>query len=595
MYLLAFLAVSFLILLTAYLMIGPWLARTFVLDHRQITPAHTLRDGHDFEPATTSYLLPQHFSAIAAAGPIVGPILAGLYFGWGPTWLWIILGSIFIGGIHDFTALIASVRHGSKSVAEVVKQYMNPRAYVLFLIFIWSALIYVIVAFTDVTAQAFVAKPNAVVGEASGPSVATSSMLYLLLAVAMGFMLRFTGISRVAAKVIFLPLVFGAVLVGPMFPLDLGNVVPADEVGRMWGYLLLAYCFIAAMSPMWSLLQPRGELGGYFLYIVMIVAVLGIGLGAMTGAAQIQYPMFKGFHSPDPLMGTVSLFPILFITVACGACSGFHSIVASGTTSKQLDREIDAKPIAYGGMLLEGFLACLSLATVMVLAGSTDLKSPNAIYANGIAKFGLFILKPLGYEGTQAFALLYQFALLCFATFVFDTLDACTRLSRYIFMELMGWTTRAQAFAATAISLTIPVIAISLGKVTLAGKELPLWQVFWNIFGSSNQLLAALTLLAMTVWLARKRLPVWLTLWPTVFMVAMTLWSLVLQIKPYLALLKSNQQIELIRHFQFGIIVSLILMSIWLIIEAIITWRSMSKPPADEEGPAPAQAEALAA
>ncbi len=574
-----FLAVSALVLITAYWVVGRALTRVFHLTIDAYTPSHTMRDGLDYEPARLSYLLPQHFSAIAAAGPIVGPILAGMYFGWGPAWLWILFGSILVGGIHDFTALIASVRHHARSVAEVVREYMNPRAYILFLIFIWFALIYVIIAFTDVTAGTFVQKAAVEGGDAPGPAVASSSVLYLLLAVGMGLCLRFAGLHPVKAKMIFLPLVAVAIIIGPFMPLDLSQWIDPSQTQRVWGYLLLAYCFLAAMVPVWSLLQPRGELGGYFLYIVMVVAMLGISMGAISGGLHIQQSFLKGWTATDAYGGAAPLFPFLFITVACGACSGFHSIVASGTTSKQLDHEADARAIGYGGMLLEGFFACLSLATVMILTNDQLVgKKPDFIYATGIANFGGRILSPILPEGIIPTGLLLKFALLCFATFVFDTLDAGTRLARYILMELFGWKTRVQATMATFLCLVLPAIAISLPRVEFAGKPLPVWQVFWNIFGSSNQLLAALTLLGVTVWLARKGVAYWFTLLPSIFMMVMSLWSLVLMVIPYLSEWQSGATIPALRHMQFVVSVVLILLAVWLIVEAIITWRSMIRP-----------------
>ncbi len=580
MQLLGFLAISCLILTCAYWFVGGKLAAMFGLSRAHDTPAHQMRDGLDYEPARASYLLPQHFSAIAAAGPIVGPILAGIYFGWGPTWVWIILGSILVGGIHDFTALLASVRHKARSIAEIVRLYMNPRAYFLFLVFIWFALIYVIIAFADVTAGTFVTAGSSAEAAAPGPAVASSSLLYLVLAVMMGFSLRFTKIGSFKAKLIYLPLVFIAIVAGPYLPMDLGKVFPGANIQQVWGYILLAYCFVAALTPVWALLQPRGELGGYFLYIVMIAAVGGILVGAFTGSFHIAQPMFKGWEAEaakSSLGYAAPLFPILFITVACGACSGFHSIVASGTTSKQLTREYDARPIAYGGMLLEGFFACISLATLMIVEKPAG--RPDAIYAQGIRDFAAGALEPFVGQSQHLRGVLYQFALLCFATFVFDTLDACTRLARYVLMELLGWTSRRQAIFATAISLLLPVITLSLPRVKFEDKPQPLWAIFWNIFGSSNQLLAALTLIGVTVWLARKRLPYWIALGPAIFMMTMTMWSLVLSLPPYLKLLRGDRPVEVFKHMQFGISVSLIVLSCWLIVEAILTWRTIVKPP----------------
>jgi carbon starvation protein len=571
--LVAYLAVSFILLLAAYRIVGRKLSQAFSLSLDENTPAHLQRDGLDYEPARWSYLLPQHFSAIAAAGPIVGPILAGAYFGWGPAWLWILAGSIFIGGIHDFTALIASVRHHGRSIAEIVREYMNPRAYILFLIFIWFALVYVIIAFTDVTAGTFVQTAGAAEGEAPGPAVAASSVLYLILAVTMGLCLRFTGLGPLRAKMIFLPLVAAAIFAGPYWPISLEGMTTLLSTQQIWGYVLLGYCFAAAMAPVWMLLQPRGELGGYFLYIVMVTAVLGIGIGAVSGGLHIEQSFFKGWFATDSFGEPAPLLPFLFITVACGACSGFHSIVASGTTSKQLRCEMDARPVGYGGMLLEGFFACISLATLMILKEAQG--APDLIYARGIADFGGRIVSPFLPDGVSAGDLLLKFALLCFATFVFDTLDACTRLARYVLMELLGWKTRSQAYLATGLCLILPAIAIALPRAEYAGKMVPLWKVFWNIFGSSNQLLAALTLLGVTVWLARKRMAYQITLFPTLFMLVMSLWSLLVNLGPYLELMRSGASITPIRHVQFVVSVSLLFLSAWLIVEAVITWREI--------------------
>jgi carbon starvation protein len=575
MALLAFLFVSFLILATAYRFVGQWLHRLFALSSDKTTPAYQMRDGLDYEPARTSYLLPQHFSAIAAAGPIVGPILAATYFGWLPTWIWIIFGAILVGGIHDFVTLVGSVRHRARSIAEIVRQYMNPRAYLLFLLFVWFALIYVIIAFTDITAATFVTAGSTPGADAPGPAVATSSLLYLGLALLMGAALRFTGIGPLKAKLIFLPLVFVAIIAGQYAPAVLpavGGLTPQV----LWGLLLLAYCFFAAMAPLWLLLQPRGELGGYFLYFIIIVMLLGVIVNAFTGTHSIQLPSFTGWEVTAASGKVMSLFPILFITVACGACSGFHSIIASGTTSKQLECEADARPIGYGSMLLEAFFACITLVTVMVIADPSKM-TPNAVYATGVADFArgiVGVFSPMSDRATDfLYPLLLQFALLCYATFIFDTLDACTRLARFVLMEALGWTTPRQVVIATAITLVLPVIVMLNGTVTINGVPQPLWRVFWEIFGSSNQLLAALTLLALTVWLARTGQAWWLTLPPTILMLTMTIWSLVLSIAPYRALVQSGKEIPFLVHMQFAITVSLLVLAAWLIVEALLTAR----------------------
>ncbi len=569
MSLILFLAVSALLLAWAYRWYGRILARYLELDPKARTPAHAQRDGLDFEPASKTWLLPQHFSAIAAAGPIVGPILAGTYFGWLPSWLWILFGAIFVGGVHDLMTLVASVRHGAKSIAEVVRRYMNRRSYLLFLAFIWISLVYVIIAFADVTAGTFVQKASVADGDAPGPAVATSSIIYLGLAIVMGLCMRRFKLGEGKAQLIFLPLVLGAIVAGPYLPLDIAALTGTTRPQLTWDYILLVYCFFAALSPVWLLMQPRGALGGYFLYVIVIVGVVGVVVGGLKGDLTIAAPAVSNANLFSFNGATPPLLPVLFITIACGACSGFHSIVASGTTSKQLDRETDAKPVGYGGMLLESFLACLSLATVMILAKPTG--RPDLTYADGVA-----IFMNQATFGLISVDVARQFGLLCFATFVFDTLDACTRLARYVLMELTGWTGRIGMVAATAVTLSLPAIAVSLPPAVVAGQPIPLWRAFWNLFGTSNQLLAALALLGVTVWLRQRHRSVLITLVPTIFMLGMTLWSLGLSAQQHLGRLKAGNA-AVVQHVEFGVVVLLSAMAIWLIVEAILLARN--RPP----------------
>jgi carbon starvation protein len=524
------------------------LSRLLQLDKYRPTPAIQLRDDLDYVPIPSKFLLSQHFSAIAAAGPIVGPILAGIYFGWLPALLWILIGSIFIGGVHDMTALVASIRHKAMSIAEVVRDHMSRLSYVLFLVFIWIALVYIIVAFTDITASAFVggpeelrrAKPQAIdIGEidaatvaesggVTGGAIASSSLMYLLLPVVMGLLLRYTRLTLNWATILFVPLVGIVIWIGQYIPLDVGLMVQhyrpelslgeADIIAqKIWDVLLLGYCLIAAVVPVWLLLQPRGHLGGYFLYIALAVGAVGV----LFGKFPIQYDAFKGWDAVGK--GGETLFPFLFITIACGACSGFHSLIASGTTSKQLRFETDAKPIGYGAMLLEAMVATLALACVMILKPTDALaeQSPNQIYAGGLSDF----MDVFGVAKGFAVA----FGLMAFTTFVYDTLDVCTRLGRYVIQELTGlehWTGR---WLGTALTAGVPLVLLMRNSVDAAGNPVPVWRTFWFLFGASNQLLAALSLLGVTVWLWRTRRVMWVwfvTGIPTVVMYTMSTWAL---------------------------------------------------------------------
>ncbi|MCM8781636.1 MAG: carbon starvation protein A [Candidatus Omnitrophica bacterium] len=506
--------VGIILLLLGYFLYGNFLSRVLRLNSDSKTPAHQFRDNIDFVPIGKFYLLGQHLSAIAAAGPIVGPILAGLWFGWIPTMLWIILGSIFIGGVHDMTALVASIRHQGRSIAEVIKANMSRRAFVLFLLFLWFSLIYIITAFTDITASTFADMTN-------GAPVASSSMMYLCLALIMGIVIKKFKISVFISTLIFLPLVFLCIWLGSKVPLVLPPLLGGD-VRTSWNIILITYCFIAAVIPVWLLLQPRGYLGGFFLTFTAGLSLLGIIVGNFTQHFLIQYPAVVALTNPQGL----PIFPLLFTTVACGACSGFHAIVASGTTSKQISREPDAKLVGYGGMLLEGFVAIVALSTLLMLnlTQAQKLQDPNQIFANGIAVF----LNGLGVNKQFAF----NFALLAFATFVYDTLDVTTRLGRYVFQELTGWQGRFSSYSATLATLILPLIFVSRNITDSQGNAIPAWKIFWTVFGSSNQLLAALTLLGISAWLFKNKTKFLFTLLPSIFMMVIAILSLYFILKP---------------------------------------------------------------
>jgi carbon starvation protein len=520
MSLLPIIVVSSVILTIAYFTYGRLVARLLRLDPDKPTPAVEMRDGLDYEPIDSKFLMSQHFSAIAAAGPIVGPIAAGLAFGWLPALLWILFGSIFIGGVHDMVALTASVRHKAGSIAEVLKMHMSQRSFVLFLTFVWIALVYIIIAFTDVTTSAFVGQSDLGGGVVvKGGAVATSSLLYLILPIVMGLLLRYTKLSLNLATAIFLPLIAATIYVGPKMPFSIEQLLGLDkaQAQNVWDVALLIYCLVAAVVPVWLLLQPRGHLGGYFLYI----ALGGGMLGLIFGNHQIEYPQYIGWTAAN---GT-TLVPFLFITIACGACSGFHSLIASGTTSKQLKRETDARPVGYGSMLLEAMVAIVSLACVMVMAHNPGVAkpSPNLIYAQGMGRF----LETLYVPATFA----VPFALMAFVTFVYDTLDVCTRLGRYIIQELTGWRDAKGKWLGTGLTAGVPLFfLLQPPSLDAQGKPIPLYAIFWNLFGASNQLLAALTLLGVTVWLWRTRREAWVWLvtgLPCVFMYVMSSWALV--------------------------------------------------------------------
>jgi carbon starvation protein len=456
-------------------------------------------------PTKPFYLFGQHFAAIAAAGPIAGPIIACQEFGWLPCLLWIGIGVVLIGAVHDFLALAASVRHGARSIADITRDHLGARAGIAMMAFIWLALVYVIVAFADITSSSFVTGTEELAGAAAafhpGGAVAAASIFYLLLAVVMGLVQRFLDPPLWLLTVVFVPATF--------FTVWLGTQVSTYFVmdAKYWALLILAYCCVASMVPVWSLLQPRGYLGGFILYFALALGVIGI----FFGGYEIKQEAFKGFDSGK---ATGLLFPFLFVTIACGACSGFHGLVCSGTTSKQIDKETHIQAVGYGGMLAEAFVALIAMVTVMIVAQKdlTGLK-PGTIYGNGIGDFMTLIVG----EKYRNYAI--TFGAMAFSTFVFDTVDVSTRLGRYIVQELFRWPTRFGAWVGTLLTVALPVYFVAFAP---PGS----WVKFWTLFGASNQLLAALTLLAITVWLHQRRQHVAFTLIPMLFVLVTTLYAL---------------------------------------------------------------------
>lgn len=520
-------AVGVLVVLAAgYLLYGTFVARQYRLDDSRTTPAVLKNDGEDFIPTRPFYLLGQHFSAIAAAGPIAGPIFACAAFGWGPCLLWIVLGVILIGAVHDFSALVASVRHGAHSIAEIAKQTLGRRAWLALVCFIWLALLYVITAFTQITAQTFIGVSEELEGLSTtfnkGGAVAAASTLYLALALVMGVVQRFLKPPMWLTTLIFVPATLGCIWLGTR--LDEALVFGP----KFWYAAILGYCLVGSMLPMWLLQQPRGYLGGFVLYFAIAVGALGVLFGRFT-IKQPAWPTDPAMLDPiaflrPPVTGveqqwpiTNMLVPFLFVTIACGACSGFHGLICGGTTSKQIAKESHCKSIGFGAMLLEGFVAVIALATIMIVSPEQSKGAPPArIYGDGLA---LFLTKFLGPE---AFLFCATFGAMAFSTFVFDTLDVSTRLGRYLLQELFAAPGKVAGFAAAAATAGVPLLMLLFADPNA-------YRTFWTLFGTSNQLLAALTLLSITLWLRRSGRRYWYTLAPTVFVGTITVWALAIQ------------------------------------------------------------------
>lgn len=491
------LLLSCLLCLLAYRWYGKFLSDRCQLDDHRMTPANEKEDGIDFVPARASVLFGHHFSSIAGAGPIVGPILAATYFGWGPTWAWILIGAILVGGVHDFGSTLMSVRNGGRSIADTMRSLVGEGAGKLFMLFVVLALIYVIIVFLDLTANTF----------AKQPAVASASGWFIVVAVIFGFLMRSGKFSLGKLAILFFPLTFAGLAVGHFFPMV--------ELGKdFWIYATLGYCFVAAVLPVGLLLQPRDFLSAGFLYAILVVGVLGMLISGET----LRMPAFTGWESEKLGM----LVPFLFITVACGACSGFHSIVSSGTTSKQIKRESDVRRISYGGMLVEGVLAVFAMGCVAVLTISERETggTPVGLFAAGAAKFfgAVGIPTNLGAE----------FAMLAISTFLLTTLDTCTRLTRFLIEELFAWRNETSRYLGTLLALVLPAILVFQQFPAADGSLQPAWKAIWPLFGATNQLLAALALLTFVVFLKASKVGYGFALLPAVVMMVMPMIALAL-------------------------------------------------------------------
>jgi len=461
------LIISLLALGTGYLIYGRSLSRRYELNDSQPTPAHTHKDGVDYVPTKLPVLLGHHFSSIAGAAPIIGPIVAAV-FGWVAVAVWILLGSIFIGGVHDFSALVASVRHGGKTIGEVIEEHVGTAGKRLFLAFAWFLVVLVIAVFAHAVANVFV----------KVPSTASSSFFFIFVAMAFGMSIYRWKIPLWISSIIGLVLLVVCVILGLQVPFILSF--------NTWKIILFIYAFFAATMPVWILLQPRDYLSSFLLYTLLIAGVVGI----FYASPKIVAPAFTEFQTD---LGT--MFPILFVTVACGAISGFHSLVSAGTTAKQLNKETDARPIAYGSMLIEGLLSIIALITAVTILNS-DYEGimkeggPIAVFSAGIGSF----ISRLGIPEDAG----VTFAALAISAFALTTLDTATRLGRFMFQEYFEGTKAQKLMSDNRYVGTVATIACAT-YLTFTGTR----DALWPLFGSANQLLASLTLLAVTIWLSK--------------------------------------------------------------------------------------------
>ena len=520
------LVVGCVILIVGYVTYGKWLAEQWGIDENRVTPAHELEDGNDYVPAKAPVLMGHHFSSIAGAGPINGPIQAAV-FGWVPVLLWVLVGGIFFGAVHDFGALFASIRHKGQSIGEVIEDSMGTSAKRLFIIFSYLTLILVVAAFASIVANTFKATYDESgvldkVASSANASTAMISILFILVAIVFGFLVYRRNAGLGISTVIGVAAIVLCMAIGLNFhPLYLN--------GTTWMIIVGIYITVASVTPVWILLQPRDYLSSFLLYGMMIVAVVGI-VGAHP---TIDIPAFTGFVDQATNGSGVSLgtlFPALFITIACGAISGFHSLVGSGTTAKQLDNERDARPIAYGGMLIECALALISLCAVGYIWNEYvpgGVTTPTAVFATGISRMCATIPFLAGAEHV-----IYSLLILAVSAFCLTSLDTATRLARYMFQEF--WLNPGEDVSSVTgfrAILVKPIVATLITVVLGIFLGLNGYANIWALFGAANQLLAALGLMAVATWLGQIGKNNKMFFIPMFFMLIVTICSLLLTIK----------------------------------------------------------------
>lgn len=595
---------SGILFIIAYNTYGKYLARKiFKLDVNAQVPSVALNDDKDFVPTKKFVVFGHHFTSIAGTGPIVGPAIAVIW-GWVPALLWVIFGSILIGAVHDFGSLIVSMRNQGQTVGEIAGRVLNPRVRFLFLLVLFLALTIVLAIFGLVIAVVFQMYPKAIF----------PCLVQIPLAVVIGLWLHRKGIDLLIPSLLALGLMYLSVAYGDVGLLHSFNTTLAAWPLYVWVAVLLVYSYIASVLPVWMLLQPRDFINSLQLVSALALVIVGLCYAAFFGGAplagselrptlDIAAPAFQFDVAGAPL-----LFPFLFITIACGAISGFHCLVSSGTSSKQLENEKDAQFIGYGSMLTEGFLAVLVILACVagiglgisdgdgsVLLGESAWASRYSSWAaaGGLgAKVGAFVdgsanfLKAMGVAPGFAIALMGVLV----ASFAATTLDTACRLQRYVIQELAstfvadpkkGMTSNPISWLGNKHGATIFGIAIAffLAAIPLPGSELSLANVgkggliLWPLFGATNQLLGGLAFLVIAFWMWRRQLPVWFIVLPTIFMLVMPAWAVIHQL--FIQGVGSETGWLFAETKNWPLIVisfATLLLEIWMVVEAFLAW-----------------------
>lgn len=520
----------------AYLFYGRWLVKTWGIEPDAKTPAYRFEDGRDFAPASRFTVFAHQFSSITGAGPVTGPIIAAM-FGWVPAFLWIIVGGIFFGAVQDFTALYASVRNDGKSMGKIIEQYVGKTGCKMFLLFSWLFSLLVIAAFSDIMASTF--NGFSKTGELLGPNAAAGSIstLYVFVAMVFGWAVRRFHIGGVKEVILALICMVAMIAVG------IANPFFASRTS--WLYATYAYCFIASVLPMWLLIQPRDYLSVFLLLGMILAGVVGILVGNPT----INMPAFKGFT-----VANRPLFPILFVTIACGAVSGFHSLVSSGTSSKTISNEKDMLPVGYGAMLIESVLGVVSLVIACSVAvnGALPKATPFAIFGSAIGRyFSIFGIPP--YVSNCIVTM-------CISALAMTTIDAVTRIGRMMLQELLSeYDSNAAKFLSNTYVATI-VTLIPSYLLCLGG-----YLNIWPLFGAANQLLSALVLIALDVFLRTTGRKSWMLYIPMTFMFVVTMSALCLSLYGIYGKLMAGTFVLMVDGLQLVVALALMFLALMVV------------------------------
>ena len=539
--------IAIVVLSLAYLLYGRWLAKTWGIDPNAKTPAYKFEDGQDYVPASRFTVFSHQFNSIAGAGPVTGPIIAAM-FGWLPAFLWLLVGGIFFGAVQDFTALYASVKNEGKSMGLIIERYIGKTGKKLFLMFCWLFTLLVIAAFADILAGTFNGFNKDGTQNVPGASAASISVIYIFAAIVFGLFLRFTKNSELAKFII------GVILVVAM--LGLGIAYPLYYDAHTWRLVVFAYCFIASVLPMWLLKHPRD----YLSIFLLLGMIFGGAIGIIVANPSLEMPMFTGWTIKN-----LPLFPMLFITIACGAVSGFHSLVSSGTSSKSIANETDMLPVGYGAMLVETLLGVVALviACSATQNGGLPTGTPFQIFGNAVGGFFTMFGLPAHVSSCVI--------MMCVSALAMTTIDAVTRIGKMSLQEFLAPAEGEKAgvlvkFLTNNYVATIITLALAYA-LCLAG-----YASIWPLFGAANQLLSALVLTALAVFLRVTGRKGWMLYVPMTFMFVVTMSALIISVYNIILKLGAGSFVFMVDGLQLIIAAALMTLAVLVVFNC---WKEL--------------------